>query len=702
VAYEDDGRHDDLPAELTSFVGREAEVAAVHRLLAQSRLVTLTGPGGVGKTRIALHVAADMRRAYADGVCLVELSALQDAGLLSHTVAAALGLPEQTVRPAIDVLVEYLKDRQILLVLDTCEHIIDGCSVFVDVLRRGSPRVHVLATSRQPLSSAGEHVLAIAPMAVPEAGDEPFAEKYDAMVLFGERAAAALPGFAVTEANWDAVAAVCRRLDGIPLAIELAAVRLRALSLDQVVSMLDDRFQLLTGGVRGALPRHQTLRTTIGWSHELCTPGERLLWARLSVFAADFDRSAVEWICAGGGLAIDRIFERLINLVEKSIVVRVESDLGTRYRLLDTIREYGREWLAKLGEEVEFRGRHCDFYHAMSERFEVEWLGSKQVLWCRRLNQELPNLRVALEFCIDEEDEAVTGLGMVTALWGYWLCLARFSEACYWLDRALVLVREPLPVRARALWLGGWFRVLRGDYPAVEPMLRECRALAEEIGDESSVAYSEQYLGSLYLVQGKVKRGLALYESALARLRKLEDRPGLMILLFQQGFSYILTGDVDRGLVCCAESLALNWGKNERLIRGYALYVKALGYWMKGEYHRCGELARTSLRMRHEVGDLMGIASGLEMLGWVAAQEGRYRQSAYLLGAAQTAWQKSGTPLWGALSKFHAAAERRSRQALGADDCEEMFRAGRALTLDQAVGRAMPIEPDDPGPATTR
>jgi predicted ATPase len=698
MAHEHGDRGDDFPADLTSFIGREVEVAAVKRLLIQSRLVTLTGPGGVGKTRVALRVAAEVQQSYADGVCLVELSALQDPGLLAHTVVAALGLPEQTARPAIDVLAEYLKDRRLLLVLDTCEHMIDACAVFVDVLRQQAPELHVLVTSRQPLNSRGEHTLSIAPMPVPESDDEPFGGTYDAVVLFADRAAAVVPGFAVTEANWAAVAAVCRRLDGIPLAIELAVVRLRALSPEQMVSLLDDRFRLLTRGVRSALPRHQTLRTAIGWSHELCAPGERLLWARLSVFAGDFDLAAVQQICVNDDLAAEGILDHLISLVEKSIVLRVKSGSGTRYRLLDSIREYGREWLATLGEEHEFRRRHRDYYFAMAEQFDADWVSSAQVPWCRRLNQELPNLRVALEFCLTEADEATVGLTMATTLWGYWICVARLSEGRYWLDRGLRLLPEPTPVRARALWLTGWFRIIQGEHVAGEPLFEESLAIAEQIGDDSALAYATQYLGATYWFQGEAARGRALYEDALARLRELDDRTGLVIITFQLGHFSILTGDVDRGLAACDESLRLNGDNDERWCRAYALNAKGNAFWIRGEHQKCAELICASLRMKHELGDLMGIAHCLEGLSWVAAEEGHHRRTAYLLGAAHVLWQKIGRPLWGMgiLQSYHDAAEQRAQEALGQNGYAEIFQAGTELNVDQAVYRATEHKPEIP------
>ncbi|MCE7008155.1 AAA family ATPase [Kibdelosporangium philippinense] len=679
------GERRSLPVELTSFVGRTAEVAEIKRLLSESRLVTLTGPGGVGKTRIALRVAAELRNSYPDGVYLVELSGLRDPQLLTYTLAAAMGLPGQTARPAIDVLADYLKTKRVLLVLDTCEHIIDPCATLVDVLLRTTTAVDVLITSRQPLDSTGERILSIRPMPVPQGG-EPFG-RYDALTLFADRAAVVLPEFAVTEENWAVVAAVCRRLDGIPLAIELAVVRLRVFSLDQMVSLLDDRFRLLTRNRRTAPHRQQTLRTAIDWSYELCTPEEQLLWARLAVFPADFDVPAARQICANGKLAARQILEHLADLVDKSVVVRVETSVGTRYRLLDTIREYGRERMATLGEEVELRRQHCEFYSAMAQRFDAEWLGSAQVAWTQLLNAERPNLRMAMDFCFSEPGEAMAGLTMATTLWGYWLCSARLSEGRYWFDRGLGLLPEPTPIRARALWLTGWFAIAQGEHPAGEPLFAESRAIAEQIGDDSAVAYAIQYLGGLAMFQGDSARSLVLYEDALTRLRTLGDRPGLVIITFQLGLCLVLNGHLDRALAACDESLLINGDNDERWCRGWALYIKGLAFWLVGDYSDSVEMIMASLRMKHELGDIQGIAHCLDVLGWGAAQQARHERAAWLLGAAQPLWQKIGVPLFGAelLQNYHRAAEKQAQEVLGQDTYAAIFHAGTKLTVDQSV-----------------
>jgi len=348
-------RPGDLPAEVSGFVGRRDELARLARQLRSARLVTVTGPGGVGKTRVALRTASRLSGEFEGGVCLAELAGLRDPELLPHTVATCLGLPERDARTQLGAVLDYLRDRQLLLILDTCEHLVDACASLAGAVARETAGVTVLATSRQPLDIPGEHTCLIPPLPVPEARSRDAAGG-DSVELFAQRAAAVVPGFAITEANREDVARLCRRLDGIPLAIELATVRLRAVPLEQLASRLEDRFRLLTGSRRAALPHHQTLRTATEWSYDLCSPAEQLLWARLSVFAGSFDIAAAEQVCGGGALARADILETLIGLVDKSVVLRT-GDNGARYRLLDTIREFGAERLAGTGEEDRLRSR---------------------------------------------------------------------------------------------------------------------------------------------------------------------------------------------------------------------------------------------------------------------------------------------------------------------------------------------------------
>jgi non-specific serine/threonine protein kinase len=425
-----------LPAEVTGFVGRRAELAQLTGLLQTARLVTVTGPGGVGKTRVAFRAAALAAGRYPDGVRLVELSGLRDAELLPRNVAAGLGLPQSDSQ--LDAVLDSLHERQLLLILDTCEHLLDACAMFADAVLRACPGVTVLATSRQPLDVPGEHSCPVPPLPVPDspksASRAPSSrgpaedESGDAVELFAQRAAAAVPGFAVTAGNRAVVIRVCRRLDGIPLAIELAAVRLRALPLEQLAERLESRFRVLGGGRRSGLPRHQTLRTAIEWSHDLCTPAERALWARLSVFAGAFDVAAAEDVCADASLVREDVVEALVGLVDKSVLLR-EDDGGTRYRLLDTLREFGGEQLAASGGEPEFQARHVTRYLAMAEHFGNHVFDDDQLGRYRAVRREHADIRAAIQYALALPGGDGEAARLVTAMGATGACPTRGRRA---------------------------------------------------------------------------------------------------------------------------------------------------------------------------------------------------------------------------------------------------------------------------------
>jgi len=436
-------RQRNLPVDLSSFVGREREVAGLRRVLADSRLVTLTGPGGVGKTRLALRAAAEVDRGFRDGVCFVELAGLHDAALVPQTVAATLGLQGPAKHQPIDSLVEFLQSRQLLLVLDNCEHLVNACAVLVETLLRSCPELRILTTTRQLLHVNGEHIVAVAPLPVPTTDRAETPEslsRYAAVQLFVERAASVHPGFHVDERNQQAIAEICRRLDGIPLALELAASRLRALSVHQLQERLDDRYSLLTGGNRAALPRQQTLRALIDWSFDLCSPVERVLWARLSVFGDGFELDGVESVCTDEELDAGEMFDVLASLVDKSIVTAEQRDEGIRYHLPETLREYGHERLSAEDWQTLAR-RHRDWCRELVDRAAAGWFTSDQVDLFTRLRREHANIRSALGFCLGEPDEAEAGLAMASALRFYWLMSGSLSEGRHWLDRLLDQIR---------------------------------------------------------------------------------------------------------------------------------------------------------------------------------------------------------------------------------------------------------------------
>ena len=457
-----------LPAEVTAFVGRKVELSRVAAMLETGRLVTIVGPGGVGKTRIALRVAGQVEDRYPDGACLVDLAGLDDPALLFTTLAACLGLPEQDARSQQDAVFGYLRERRrLLLIVDTCEHLIDACAEFAERALSGAPGVTLLLTSRQPLDVLGEQAFPVAPLPVPAGTDA--TSGGDAVELFAQRAAAAVPGFRVTAANRSDVIALCQRLDGIPLAIELAAVRLRALPLPELTQRLDNRFQVLASGRRGAVPRHQTLRTAIDWSHQLCTAAERELWARLSVFACSFDLDAAHEVCADPGTSQEQAIETLVGLVDKSIVTS-ETTAGSRYQMLDTLREFGAAHLAASPGGEEVRDRLVSRYLRLARRFDSRLLDDNQVALFHQLRGEHANVRSALAHALvnsrGRNDLERDGAELAISLHAYWQISGLLAEGRQWLGAVLERFGAPSPQRASALITRGSLATFAGDIPA--------------------------------------------------------------------------------------------------------------------------------------------------------------------------------------------------------------------------------------------
>src|ERR671917_1439263 len=411
-----------LPSELSSFVGREEELAEVKRLLVNDRLLTLTGSGGCGKTRLALAVARELLEGFEDGVWLVELASLADPSLVPQVVASTLGVREQPGRSLTETLSDYLSSKKMLLVLDNCEHLIEGCAELAEALLRSCPELRVLATSREALGITGEVAWPVPSLSLPDVRRLPDIESlpsYESARLFVERAAAVKPTFALTEQNASSVAHICYRLDGIPLAIELAAARTKVLSVEEIAARLGDSFRLLAAGSRTAMPRQRTLHATMDWSHQLLSQKERVLFRRLSVFAGGFTLEAAESICAGEELQRNEVLDLLSHLVDKSLVIMWEDRTGTRYRLLETIRQYGKERLEEVGEAAHVRERHAGCYLAVAEEAEPELKGERQVTWLEPLETEHENLRVTMAWLLGRgESEEAARLGW--ALWLFW------------------------------------------------------------------------------------------------------------------------------------------------------------------------------------------------------------------------------------------------------------------------------------------
>ncbi len=690
-----------LPAEVTGFIGRAPEVARVAALLDGSRLVTIVGPGGVGKTRVALRAALQAEAGYPDGACLVELSGLRDPALLPDAVADCLGLPEQGSRTREEregAVFADLRSRRLLLILDTCEHLIDTCAAFAERVLREAPGVTVLATSRQPLDVGGEHSYQVGPLPVPasaEAAGPPYPGG-DAVELFAERAAAAVPGFRVTAANRADVISLCQRLDGIPLAIELAAVRLRALPLPELTRRLENRFQILTSGRRGAVPRHQTLRTAIEWSHELCSPAEQDLWARLSVFDGTFDLAAVSEVCADPGTPREKIIATLVGLVDKSVVLRQPGD-GSRYRLLDTLREFGAELLAATSGQAAVRDRFIARYLRKARRFDERLLDNDQMAMFRELRAEHANIRAALECALDgkpgqrrREGDAAR---LATALHAYWQISGLLHEGGDWLRRIIGRLDDASPHRASVLAARGRLATIQGDSATALADIREGIRIASEQGDEPTVARGYLHLNLALALAGQHAEALAAGEESVRRLAAIGSRTGLVCIQPQLAHLHQLAGEFDRAVERCAAGLAmLGEQSTEQWISSYLHLIAGLALFQQpGKQAECAESVASALRAKQALGDVVGIGYALEVFGWLAARDGRPERAAWLLGAAEPLWASAGSRLSNTaiLEAFHQSAERAARHALGERRYAALADAGSRRPLDVVIGQAI-------------
>ncbi|WP_027500674.1 ATP-binding protein [Rhodococcus sp. UNC363MFTsu5.1] len=691
------GKIGNLPLELTSFVGRRREVTETRRLLSVSRLVTLTGIGGVGKTRLALRVAEDSRRVFEDGVWLVELGELQEEALLPDLVAATLGLREQSTTPALDSLAEYLADRRLLLVLDNCEHVLDAAASLAEALLRRCPELRILATSREPLGIGGEAFLRVPPLSVPDPerrSSRAGSSSGDAVTLFAERACAAVPGFGLTEDNRVAVARICQRLDGLPLPIELAAVRLRAMSAEQILDRLNDRYRLLTGGSRGAPTRQQTLRLCIDWSHELCTERERMLWRRMSVFTGGFELDAAEGICAGD-LSPDDLLDVVAALVDRSILIREEAGAVVRYRLLETLREYGREKLEESGEYPSMRRRHRDWYQQLVSRAEAEWISPTQVEWIARLGREQSNVREAMEFSLTEPGEAEAALRIANAVYLFWLSRGLLGEGRHWLDLALARQGgQPTAERAKALYANSVLASNQGDIEAGAALIEQAGEIAEVLDDPAVRALVTHGVGQLAVCSGDLPLAVTSFDAALTTFRA--DGNTLLELATVLGLALAcaLLGDTSRSIACQEEALAITQSRGESVYRGYALCTLGLALW-QSDPRRASGMLEQGLRLSRVVDDLLGSAICVEAMAWVAAGEHPARRAAVLFGVAHSLWRAVGSTgvVIPPLHEYHDETELRVRAALGKRAYEAAFGQGAGMSFDDGIAYALDEQP---------
>ncbi len=693
-----------LPVQLTSFVGREREIAEVKRLLGTTRLLTLTGVGGTGKTRLSLKVASDVVETFRDGVWLVELAPLADPALVPQTVAAALNLREEAGRSITTTLTDYLRDKKLLLILDNCEHLLEACAQLATTLLRSCPHVTILATSREASGIAGEVLWHVPSLSLPDAqqpSDAKQAIQFEAVRLFAERASAAQTHFAVTDQNARAVAQICRRLDGIPLALELAAARVKSLSVEDIAARLHNQFRLLTGGSRTALPRQQTLRALIDWSYNLLTEPERVLLRRLSVFAGGWTLEAAEAVCAGDGIAQADVLDLLAHLVDKSLVstATLDGEMDTptsgamRYRFLETIRQYARDKLLESDEGERVRDQHLDYFMRLAEEAEPKIRSAEQISWLHRLEAELENVRVALDWSGGGAN-IEKGLRLAAALDPFWGVRGHQTEGIEILRNLLARPEATARtlLRARALNTLSMLYWKIGSYHQCKIAADEALAIGQELRDTPTIADALLYLSNAKIWQGSDAEAQALLDQSLAMYRALGDKPGVMESLVTLGVLAFRVGDYKRAQSWLAEAVTLG-----RELDDKGFLSAALRYWGFALFHQhdvAGALRKfqESLILNAEIEDKQGVAACLAACATVALTREQFERAAHLFGAAEAVLESIHAKL---LPTDHDQYTRNVAALLTQLD-EVAFKAawaaGRALTMEQAIELAMSDE----------
>jgi predicted ATPase/DNA-binding winged helix-turn-helix (wHTH) protein len=683
-----------LPYQLTSFVGREQEIAQLEELVAANRLVTLTGAGGSGKTRLAMEVASRLVDAFSDGVWLVELASLSDPRLVPQAVAQAFDVKEQATRPLTETLGDYLASKKLLLVLDNAEHLLEACVQLVaEIVRRG-PDIAVLVTSRERLGMTGELTYRVPSLTVPGASETAMPEtvsSYEGVRLFVERAKLVRPHFSLERENASFVAFICARLDGMPLAIELAAPRLRSMSVEELSQRLDQRFALLSDGSRSALPRHRTLQSTIDWSYDLLREREKLLLQRLSVFAGGWTLAAAEEVCAGDGIEHRDILDLLTSLADKSLLVPEQEDAQTRYRLLETVRQYARDRLEDAGGSAALRLRHRDCYLALAEEADPKLRGPEQAEWLRRLEEEHENLRAGLEWGLAEAGSK-GGLRLCGALQRFWWTRGHFTEGREWCTRVLCKAGAEERTRERAYVLNGAgvLSHYQGDYPAARAFHEESLAIRRELGDRFGIASSLNNLGNPALNPSDYPASRAVLEESLAIRRELGDRFGLAASLGNLGNVVLNQGDYPAAKVLLEESLAIRRELGDRY--GIALSLSNLGNVVlnQGDIPAARALLEESLAIRRELGDRYGIPYSLEGLAAVVASLRDSLRAARIWGATEGLRAVIGAPLSPDEQSGYDRHVTAARIASGNDAAfDSAWQEGRGLTLDQAIDLAL-------------
>lgn len=654
-----------------------------------THIVTLIGPGGMGKSRLALRAGHALRRHFPDGVWVVELAELDDADELADELARALQVYEQPEAPIEDVLVRSLQDRRLLLVFDDCDALLEASGELASSIVTRCPGVRVLCTSQRRLGVPGEAVVSLSPLEVPTSseGYSSALENVEALKLLAERAAAVAPDFALTEENGAAAVEICRRLDGLPLAIELAAVRLQSMTAGDLLDRLDDRLRLLTYGRGRHLERHRALRATVEWNHELLGAEERILWRRLSVFSGSFGIDAAEVVCSGGELQRDRIVDALGHLVDSSILTMAQSEHRGRYRLLETMRVYGAERLRESGEETELHRRHATWCAGLlAPDGRPWWHTGGQADLIDLLDVEWPNVEAALDFCARSPVDSPLGMRMAAEAWPYWVVRGRYGMGRRRLEAYLDLLPEPNPARAMALWSVGFLAQATADHDAALAALEEAREIGVQTGADREIAYSLIGLALVRLRVG-VEAAVELLVAARETLLALDD-PAQSLCLYYLATALAAGGQTTDALERAREGLEVDGLESDTIMRSLLDTLLGTLHWMLGDPVAAETALKRAVRVQQRLGHRFGLANSLDGLAWVAASAGSFERAALLLGAVASLWEELGivpVPFW---QSHRDACEAAVRDGLIEATYEKCWNQGFVLGREEQVALA--------------
>lgn len=692
-----------LPVELSSFVGRNRELSEVKRLLQVAPAITLTGPGGIGKTRLALRAARKLARHFPDGVFLIELAEVERPDPVAYMLARSLRVQERRGEAIEDAVIAHLAERRALLVLDNCEHLLDASRRLVASVVSSCERVRVLCTSRERLEVPGEAVVVLDALDLPADG-QPLSglAEVDALRLLVDRAVAVAPGFELTDENAGAASEICRRLDGLPLAIELAAVRLASMTADDLRERLDDRLRLLAAA-RGIGPeRSQTLRATVDWSYELLSDEERMLWRRVSVFAGSFGLEAAENVCSGAGLERGRIVELVGSLVGKSILTMVRGGRRGRYRLLETLRLYGAQRLAEAGEDADLARRHAAFYaERISGGDRPWWARPEQHKSFEALDVEWANVAAALDFLTASAPDAETGLRMAADLWLYWLVRGHYRAGIGRLEALLANEPAPTPIRAMALWALAFLVQGTGAHapPRALSALEEARRVAEATGGDRELAYALHGLALVHLRLGRVELAGGFAAESHELMLRADDPTGLVIVVYALATVASARHSPDARRLA-VESLERSERTGNAMIQGLANGMLGTIEWLGGDLPAAEARLEEAVRIQDSIGHRWGMLTSLAGLAWVAGSRGKMERASLLLGAGAALSHELGITLFPYAQVHHDACEAAARAALGEARHREAWERGFALNREQVVAAALEASPPAPAAAT--